>query len=73
MERPEREIAVVSHSGILWAALQNFGDGYLAAPVVGELHRWWENAEMRTVVLAEPDGVHNHQDELHFRGGAHSV
>lgn len=70
MSRPEQHIAVVSHSSFFFFMLQAFGHG--AAPrVQGELHKWYDNCELRTVVLSDEGGAHDHPDPLHFRGGKH--
>lgn len=72
LQRPEREIAVVSHSGFLRFFLKSFGHN-AATVVQGELHRWFENCEMRSVVVCdEGGGQHRHPDLTHFRGGEHS-
>lgn len=72
MQRPEQFIAVVAHSGFLWHCMSNFG--HSAAPTVqGDLHKWWANAEMRTVVLADEGGSTSHDDPSHFRGGMHMI
>jgi hypothetical protein len=70
MRRPEREIVVVTHSTVLFYMLQNFG--VTAAPnVQGELHKWYENAEMRSVVVGDEGGCNGVQDPFHFPGGHH--
>ncbi len=50
--RPERHIAVVTHSSFLHFTMSCFGH---AAPeaVQGELHRWYDNCEMRSLVLQD--------------------
>lgn len=52
-ERPEREIAVVSHGGLLWHALVALGKNAPHAHATPP--RWFENCEMRTVVLSIPE------------------
>ena len=55
MQRPESRIAVVSHSSFLYNMLLGFGHG--AVPLVrGELHRKFQNCEMRSVVVADLGG-----------------
>ncbi|KAL4853906.1 Phosphoglycerate mutase-like protein [Chlorella vulgaris] len=71
-QRPEQHIAVVSHSAFLFFMMSNFGRG-AATSVQSELHKWYDNCEMRTVVLCDEDGAHNHADPLWFQGGQHSV
>ncbi|PRW45389.1 phosphoglycerate mutase 1 isoform X2 [Chlorella sorokiniana] len=57
MGRSERELAVVGHSSMLFFMCSAFG--HAAAPTVqGELHKWYENCEMRTVVLADEGAPH---------------
>lgn len=71
--RPEKHIAVVAHSGFLFAFCQNFGHG-LGDAVTGFLHPHFANGEMRTLILTDtsgkltPDLTH---DPLHFPGGNH--
>lgn len=70
--RPEHSIAVVTHSTFLHFMLAAFGTH--DSPVVqGELHRWYENCEMRTVVLADGGAAAAPQDPLHFPGGARAA
>ncbi|GAB4821241.1 hypothetical protein N2152v2_008287 [Parachlorella kessleri] len=67
MKRPESHIAVVSHGGLLQHSLSNLGR--TAAPAVqGELHLWFKNCEMRSVMLADEGGTH-HPDRWSFPGG----
>jgi hypothetical protein len=49
MGRPEKHIAVVSHSGFLYNFFQNFGQGY-DAQVAGNLHRHFNNCAPLTLV-----------------------
>ena len=70
LRRPESHIAVVTHSSFLDFTLKSFGEGF-STPVQGELQRWFENCEMRSLVVANiveplPD------DRLHHRGGLNS-
>jgi broad specificity phosphatase PhoE len=71
MHRPEREIAVVSHSVFLLYFMSNFGHS-ASIKVQGEMHRWFENCEMRTLVLSDESGVNQEPCPLHFHGG-HTV
>lgn len=72
MERPEKHIAVVAHSGFLWAFCQNFGKGCSEA-VVQTLQPHFSNCEMRTIVLVDSSGALNPEamqnDPLAFKGG----
>eukprot|EP00195_Chlamydomonas_chlamydogama_P017695 CAMPEP_0202890154 /NCGR_PEP_ID=MMETSP1392-20130828/658_1 /ASSEMBLY_ACC=CAM_ASM_000868 /TAXON_ID=225041 /ORGANISM="Chlamydomonas chlamydogama, Strain SAG 11-48b" /LENGTH=295 /DNA_ID=CAMNT_0049573673 /DNA_START=133 /DNA_END=1020 /DNA_ORIENTATION=+ len=68
MTRPERNIAVVTHSSFLHFTMQNFGHDASIA-VQGELHRWYENCEMRSVVVADTDALSCPPDAWHFAGG----
>ena len=52
---PETNIAVVTHSAFLWFTLSGFGVEN-ARPVRERLQRWFENGEMRTVVLGDGGG-----------------
>ena len=45
---------MVSHSSFLHFTLSNYGLGH-STDVQGELHRWFENCELRSVVLADAD------------------
>lgn len=54
-ELPETNIAVVTHSAFLWFTLAVFG-GDLMHPVREHLQRWYENCEMRTVVMMDGEG-----------------
>ncbi|KAK9830223.1 hypothetical protein WJX72_010435 [[Myrmecia] bisecta] len=68
MQRPEARIAVVTHSSFLYYMMSQFG--HAGAPLVkGELHRWYENCEMRTVVLSDSGGGGGNLDDLWFPGG----
>lgn len=67
MARPETNIAVVSHAAFLWFTLACFGNE-CARPVSERLQRWYENAEMRTVVLSDGGGMGT-PDLTWFPGG----
>ncbi|PSC75000.1 phosphoglycerate mutase [Micractinium conductrix] len=67
MQRPETNIAVVTHSAFLWFTLACFGNEF-ARPVRENLQRWYENCEMRTVVLTDGGGA-GVPDQTWFRGG----
>ena len=72
MARPEKHIAVVAHSGFLFAFCQNFGQGF-SEDVLNHLHPHFANCELRTIVLADPSGRLNpdsmKHDPLFFAGG----
>jgi hypothetical protein len=72
MTRPEKHIAVVSHSGFLYAFFQNFGQGY-APSVRQEMQKHFANCEVRTIVLADHSSNAGSlsSDPLHFPGGGH--
>ncbi|GAB4821611.1 hypothetical protein N2152v2_008657 [Parachlorella kessleri] len=55
MSRPETHIAVVTHSAFLWFTLACYGNEY-SKRVRENLQRWYENCEMRTVVLSDGGG-----------------
>lgn len=67
MSRPESNIAVVTHSAFLWFTLATYGNEY-AKPVRENLQRWYENCEMRSVVLSDGGGM-GVQDKYWFKGG----
>lgn len=72
MARPETHIAIVSHSSFLHFMMTNFGlQG--SCLVQGELHRWFENCELRTVVVADEQAADKQQDLGHFPGFAAAV
>jgi len=52
MAQPEREVAVVTHSAFLWFTLLSFG-GDSSRAVKSKYQRWFENGEMRAVVLSD--------------------
>ncbi|GFR43713.1 hypothetical protein Agub_g4823 [Astrephomene gubernaculifera] len=76
--RPERNIAVVTHSSFLFFTMSCFGHGSWVAPsVMGEMHRWYDNCEMRSVVLCDEGGggeggERREGDPWHFAGGVHA-
>lgn len=67
MQRPETNIAVVTHSAFLWFTLTCFGNEF-AKPVRENMQRWYENCEMRTLVLSDGGGA-GVPDKMWFRGG----
>jgi broad specificity phosphatase PhoE len=67
MSRPETNIAVVTHSALLWFTLVGCGNE-CAKPVRESLQRWYENCEMRTVVMADGGGA-GVADVTWFKGG----
>eukprot|EP00891_Asterochloris_glomerata_P003056 jgi/Astpho2/3056/e_gw1.00051.123.1_t len=68
MQRPEQHIAVVTHSSFLYFMMQNFGKG--AAPLVQkEMHRWYENCELRSLLLSNKAGPSGSVDPVWFPGG----
>ena len=52
MSLPQTNIAVVTHSAFLWFTLSGFGSENIR-PVREKLQRWYENCEMRSVVLSD--------------------
>ncbi|GIL47218.1 hypothetical protein Vafri_4091 [Volvox africanus] len=76
--RPERHIAVVTHSSFLHFTLSCFGQGASEA-AQGEMHKWYDNCEMRSLALTDDSeaavaaqaaaGV---RDEWHYPGGLHA-
>eukprot|EP00878_Enallax_costatus_P009327 GHUV01009749.1.p1 GENE.GHUV01009749.1~~GHUV01009749.1.p1 ORF type:complete len:333 (+),score=54.98 GHUV01009749.1:140-1138(+) len=69
MARPETNIAVVSHSSFLHFMLTNFGHN-ASTTVSGELHRWFENCELHSIVVCDEKAQHKQPDPLHFPGFA---
>lgn len=71
--RPETEIAVVSHSGFLRCMLSNF-DGAGSKSVRDDMRRLFANCELRTVVLGAAESEGNldatwfHPEGLHQTG-----
>ena len=71
MLRPEREIAVVTHSAFMSAMLREFGaDERLGCTpaVTEETRRWPNNCELRPMMLVDPGGGGGH-DPMFFLGG----
>lgn len=70
--RPETEIAVVSHSGFLHSMLSNFGETG-SDSVRNDMQRLFANCELRTVVLGAAESEGNldstwfHPEGLHSR------
>ena len=56
MSLPQSNIAVVTHSAFLWFTLSGFGSENIR-PVREKLQRWYENCEMRSVVLSDGGSV----------------
>jgi hypothetical protein len=63
---------IVSHSSFLHFMLSTFGTD-ASQTVQGELHRWFENCELRSVVVADEQAAHKKTDLAHFPGFAASV
>lgn len=61
MSQPESNIAVVSHSAFLWFMLAMFGGDY-SKPVREKMQKWFENGEMRSMVLTDCGNVHHGVD-----------
>eukprot|EP00892_Ulva_mutabilis_P003495 jgi/Ulvmu1/1517/UM011_0247.1 len=76
MQRPEKQIAVVSHSGFIHSFFQNFGQHY-DHQVAQHMHRHYANCEVRSIILADPTGQHSQasleHDHLHFAGGNEGI
>lgn len=72
LERPEQHIAVVSHSSFLHFMLTNYGHGS-SQVIAGELHKWYENCEMRSVVVVDEHAGAKAHDPAHFPGFASAV
>jgi hypothetical protein len=69
--------AQVTHSSFLHFTLSCFGEG-AAETVQGTLHRWYENCEMRSIVLADeaataPAELRASADDWHFPGGSKAL
>ena len=73
MSLPQTNIAVVTHSAFLWFTLNLFG-AENGRPVRERLQRWYENCEMRTVVLGDGGAaaITGGMDS-DFRGGGHAA
>jgi len=52
--------------------LTNFGCS-ASTVVQGELHRWFENCELRSIVVAQEQATSKHHDPFHFPGYAAPV
>ena len=71
MRRQETSIAVVTHCGFLFMMMSSYGHD--CAPIVQEeLHRGFENCEMRAVVLSDASGP-SKMNPFWFPGGRRSV
>ncbi|KAK9817117.1 hypothetical protein WJX72_009798 [[Myrmecia] bisecta] len=69
MARPESEIAVVTHCAFLFLTLAPFGHE-CAAQLTEQLHRSFENCEMRSVIMADAAGAAVVPPNVtHFPGG----
>lgn len=65
-------VQIVSHSSFLHFMMTNFGlQG--STLVQGELHKWYENCEMRSIVVADEQAVNKQPDPSHFPGFAAAV
>lgn len=63
---------IMSHSSFLHFMMTNYG--HEARPLVqGELHRWFENCELRSIVVADEQAANKQQDPCHFPGFAAAV
>ena len=67
MQRPEKNIAVVTHSEFLLYMFQSFGEE-LGPPVQADLRHWYQNCEMRSVTLMDTQNL-AHDDLYHHKGG----
>jgi hypothetical protein len=63
---------VVSHSSFLHFMLANFG-GEEAPEVQGELHKWFENCELRSVVVSDHGQLPRKADPYAYAGFASHV
>jgi broad specificity phosphatase PhoE len=70
MARPEKNIAVVTHSEFLLYMFQVFGEE-LGHSVKEDLRRWYRNCELRSIVLADVLNLVT-SDPHHHKGGAPS-
>lgn len=66
MSQPEQNIAVVTHSAFLWFTLAMFG-GDCSRGVRNKMQKWFENGEMRSMVLIDGGNL-KPEDEYHFDG-----
>lgn len=62
----------MSHSSFLHFMMTNFG-GTASSTVQGELHRWYENCELRSIVVVDEQANSKGSDPHHFPGFASSV
>lgn len=60
-------LQIVSHSSFLHFMLTNFGH-HDSTMVQGELHKWFENCELRSVVLVDHGALQSRQDPYHYAG-----
>ncbi|KAI8106655.1 hypothetical protein M9434_001309 [Picochlorum sp. BPE23] len=67
MSQPEQNIAIVSHSAFLWFTLAAFGGDY-SKKVREKMQKWFENGEMRSLVLTDGGNL-NPIDPYGFEGG----
>lgn len=63
---------IVSHSSFLHFMMTNYGL-QASTLVQGELHKWFENCELRTIVVADEQAMDKQQDPAHFPGFAAAV
>ena len=68
MSLPDTNIAVVTHSAFLWFTLTTFGNE-LASALRESMHKWYENGEMRSLLLTD-GGKLKDIDITHFPRGA---
>lgn len=68
-DREETNVAVVTHSALLWFTLLGFSND-CARPVRDSIQRWYENCEMRSVVLSDGGAISPVPDVTWFKGGA---
>jgi hypothetical protein len=65
-------LQIVSHSSFLHFLMTNFGL-QASTLVQGELHKWFENCELRTIVVADEQAMDKQRDPAHFPGFATAV
>lgn len=58
---------IVSHSSFLHFMMTNYGLE-ASSLVQGELHKWFENCELRSVVVADEQAANKQPDPAHFVG-----
>lgn len=66
--RPESRIAVVSHCGFIWHTLSAFVHPE-APEAAADFRRDFNNCEMRTVIVTDPNSTSDQPDPTHFAGG----